>query len=107
MTSPIDITINPAPVLIGTGEFDPDPDVLVIPVPGPSGSVGGYTHVQSSPSASWLINHNLGRYPLCQVLIDIDGDTFPELVIADVEHNSVNQTAITFPSAQTGRAVFI
>jgi hypothetical protein len=31
---------------------------------GPPGSVGGvYRHIQGSPAAVWIVNHNLGYFP--------------------------------------------
>tara|TARA_Y100001937_G_scaffold53416_1_gene73674 strand:+ start:1519 stop:1731 length:213 start_codon:yes stop_codon:yes gene_type:complete len=51
-------------------------------------------------STQVTINHNLGYIPNVQVLIN------NELVMADVEHVSVNQLVVTFANATTG-SVFI
>ena len=56
-----------------------------------------YTFVSSTEVT---INHNLGYIPNVQVLIN------NEVVIADVEHVSVNQLVVTFANATTG-SVFI
>lgn len=56
-----------------------------------------YTFVSSTEVT---ITHNLGYIPNVQVLIN------NELVIADVEHVSVNQLVVTFANATTG-SVFI
>lgn len=69
---------------------------------GPAGPPGAdatyYTHTQVTPSASWTVAHNLGRYVSVDVWV---GD---ELGLADVEHIDVNTLAITFPSATSGVA---
>lgn len=69
---------------------------------GPSGAAGGsvFEHVQSSPSATWTINHNLGR----RVHVSIFDDS-GNLVLSDVEHGTVNQATVTWSSPTTGSAV--
>jgi hypothetical protein len=78
------------------------PGVVVFPVAGPPGPPGAtYVHNQSTPSASWVITHNLNlvRDPV----IVLDGDT-TAIVYADVTVNSLNQINISFDSAVTGKA---
>lgn len=89
-------------------------DLLVLPVagppgpPGPPGLPGGagggyYVHVQTAPSASWVIDHNLGQRVHVSVF---DTITAPfRLVYADVEHGSLNQATVTFPYPVVGTAV--
>jgi hypothetical protein len=60
---------------------------------------GRYFHTQTTPSASWLIPHNLGVKPLVQVLVD------GHLVIADTEHNSDNSVTLVFATAAMGQAI--
>lgn len=69
--------------------------------PGPPGPPGGtyYVHTQSTPSAGWVVNHNLGRLAHVTVFVP----DFVE-VEADVVHNTVNQVAITFASPHAGSA---
>jgi hypothetical protein len=83
-----------------------DPD-YVIPVlqggkgdPGPPGSAGGsrYTHTQSSPSASWVVNHNMGVYPAAVSVLS-SGRVEVE---ATVTHNSLNQLTVSFAAPFTG-----
>lgn len=80
------------------------PTNVVIQSPGPQGPPGAdgspgarYEHIQSAPSSTWVINHNLGFYPISEILIS------NEPVDADIAHNSVNSLTVTFPSPQTGR----
>jgi hypothetical protein len=67
-------------------------------VQGPPGST--YIHNQTSASASWNVNHNLGQFPNIAVVMD-DGT----VVAADVDHTDTNSAVITFPSPYTGKAV--
>ena len=55
-----------------------------------------YTFVNSTEVT---ITHNLGFIPNVQVLID------NQVVIADVEHVSVNQLVVTFANATTGTVI--
>ena len=50
-------------------------------------------------SASWVITHNLGRYPSVTVVDDNN-----KVVVGDVKYNSTNIITITFQSAFTGCA---
>lgn len=68
---------------------------------GAQGPPGGtaFEHVQPSPAAEWIINHNLGLEPNVEVL-SVGG----AVVDADVLHVSTNQVRVYFASAQAGRA---
>lgn len=70
---------------------------------GPPGPAGGFTfhlHTQSSPSSSWVINHNLGRRAHVTVYVP-DGVE----VEADVVHNTDDQVVITFATPEMGTAL--
>jgi hypothetical protein len=63
-----------------------------------------YTHTQSSVSDTWVVTHNLGRFP--SVTVINSGST---VVFGTVVYNSSNQLTITFfvggsPSAFSGKA---
>tara|TARA_R110002012_G_scaffold10658_1_gene48408 strand:- start:98 stop:424 length:327 start_codon:yes stop_codon:yes gene_type:complete len=63
-----------------------------------------YTHVQSSSSNTWVITHNLNKFPSVTVV-----DSANTVVIGTVVYNSNNQLTITFfanqnPSAFEGKA---
>lgn len=62
------------------------------------GSGVGIQHDQTTPSASWIIPHNLGRIPNVQIYVG------GEVVIADIAATATS-VSVTFPSAQTGVAV--
>jgi hypothetical protein len=66
------------------------------------GSLGNdlnYTHVQSSSSLSWVINHNLGKVPSVTV-----NDPAKNTVHGDIIHTSLNSLTINFNSAFSGTA---
>lgn len=74
--------------------------------PGPQGLAGtpggsAYEYVLNVASATWIINHNLGR----RVHVSIfDGDGV--LIYSDVDHSAdFNSTTITFSTPRTGSAV--
>lgn len=59
-----------------------------------------YLHTQTVAAATWTITHNLGQRPNVAVL-DEDGNE----VFADVDHASINQVVITFPTPFAGSAI--
>lgn len=76
---------------------------------GPAGATGpkgdpnqGTVFTQSSPSATWTLNHNLGFKPAVTVY-----SAGGMQVGADVVHISNNQTQIFFASPQAGTARLI
>jgi len=58
-----------------------------------------YSHVQSVPAASWVITHNLGKYPAVMVM-----DSSFEVVVGNIVYDSINQLTVTFSGAFSGRA---
>lgn len=81
-------------------------DVQTVVVRGPAGPPGAgggaadsYTHNQSSASATWTINHNLGRLPIVTLLT-------PGLVEFEAElvHTSNNQCIAYLATPLAGQA---
>ena len=70
----------------------------------PTGSSSGvaYLHTQTSTSAAWVINHNLGLRPAVSI-VDSGGSE----IEADVMHTSVNQLVIRFAIPIAGLARLI
>lgn len=60
-----------------------------------------FAHTQSVASATWVVTHNLGKYPSVSVV-----DSAGELVVGQVDYNSINQTTLTFVGAFSGKAYF-
>jgi hypothetical protein len=70
---------------------------------GSGGSGGGFAELnQTTPSTSWTFQHNLGqKFPIFQIFDSNDEVIIPSQIIAV----SSDSATITFPSAQTGRAI--
>lgn len=58
-----------------------------------------YIHYQNTASDTWLINHNLNKYPAVNVV-----DSAGNEVVGDVEYIDVNNLKITFMGAFKGKA---
>lgn len=60
-----------------------------------------FVFVQTSPAATWVVNHNLNKY--CSVTVV---DSADNTVYGDVLYNSLNQVTLTFAGAFSGEAFF-
>lgn len=94
----IDTTVvidDPSTVSVVTVEYAQGP-------PGPPGSAGGtrVTHNQTTPAATWTINHGITTLAP-NVIILLTGETEP--VETDIDYFS-GQVVVTFPSPATGTA---
>lgn len=58
-----------------------------------------YVHDQQTASLTWVVDHNLGKYPSVTV-VDTSGNEFT----SDVFYNSLNQLTITHSVAFSGKA---
>ena len=72
-----------------------------------TGVIGGvsldsnYVYTQGSPSATWVVAHNLNEY--CSVTVV---DSADNMVFGEVLYNSLNQVTLTFAGAFSGKAFF-
>lgn len=68
---------------------------------GPSGPAGGssYVHDQAVPAATWIVTHNLNRYPSVTVV-----DSANTEVEGEVIYTSANVITLNFGSAFGGKA---
>jgi hypothetical protein len=57
-------------------------------------------HTQSTPSASWIVNHNLNRAAFITVL-----DSAGLQVLTDVDQSDPNTASIVFATPVSGKAV--
>lgn len=71
---------------------------------GPAGKDGingggavGYEHNQRTPSLSWSVNHGLNINPVMQVY-----DINRKVILADIQHLSLNQSIVTFNLPTSG-----
>jgi hypothetical protein len=80
--------------------------------PGPKGDKGepgkngtatdlNYRHVQAVPSTTWIVEHNLNKFPAVTI-VDSAGDE----VEGHVRHDSLNQATLMFSATFSGEAFF-
>jgi hypothetical protein len=73
--------------------YGPEGDIIVeiyeSSIVAGSSVVQGYTHLQSTPLAEWIINHNLGYRPVIEVFNLLGDRVFPA-----VRNPSVNQSRV-------------
>ena len=62
----------------------------------------GYVHVQEAPSATWTIQHNLGKYPSVSTYTTSSGS--PQRIVGDVDHVDENNVTVTFSMIVSGVA---
>ena len=58
-----------------------------------------YVHTQGISSASWVVTHNLGKYPSVNVI-----DSANNNIVGSVVYNSINQVTISFAGDTSGTA---
>ena len=58
-----------------------------------------YIHTQGSPSSSWLVLHNMNKYPSVTVV-----DSGDNIVEGEVVYNSLNTLTINFSGGFSGKA---
>lgn len=62
-----------------------------------------HTHEQSIPSDSWVIQHNLGYYPIVDVFIMMDGVQV-KMMPMNIQYTDVNMCTVSFSKEFTGVA---
>ena len=58
-----------------------------------------YVHTQGAPSSSWLVTHDMNKYPSVTVV-----DSSDNVVEGEVEYNSLNTLTINFSGGFSGKA---
>jgi len=103
-----DITINSGDQINVSVQQPSLQTTVVVPRPTTSLSVKGVTggggdahfvYEQNMPAATWVINHNLGKKPAAVVV-----DSTENVVIGDIQYNSLNTLTITFVDPFSGKA---
>lgn len=100
--APVDVHITGGAVDVFTSDDSIDIHVGFDGGIGPEGPVGppgggGFDFTQASPSAEWVVNHNLGFRPSCSVLTPGGVE-----MLAGVSHVSDVQLRVRFSSPQVG-----
>lgn len=93
-----------APHLLKLETLDRRVSILEKTVGGSPSAAGVYTHNQTHPSATWVINHGLGFFPNVRI-VDTGGNTI-DGQIQDADNNSlvVNFFLAGAPYALIGKA---
>lgn len=103
-----DITINSGDQINVSVKQPSLQNTVVIPRPTTTLSIKGVTggggdahfvYEQNMPSATWVINHNLGKKPAAVVV-----DSTENVVVGDILYNSLNTLTITFVDPFSGKA---
>lgn len=63
-------------------------------------------HEQSTPSATWVITHNLGSYPLVDAFIMYNG-SITKILPAALEYTDMDTVTLTFSTARAGYATVV
>ena len=86
-----------------TGSLINDKDYFISLLQYASSSTGDKNFVfsQDVASATWVVTHNLNKYPSVSVV-----NSSTEIVYGDVVYDSLNEVTITFNGAHTGKAFF-
>lgn len=58
-----------------------------------------YLHNQQTASASWVVIHNMNKYPSVSIV-----DTANDIIMGEIKYNSLNQLTITFTADISGKA---
>ena len=100
MADTYDLTLDLAPLSFALDVAMPPLSFETIMEAGIGPSVGGgYDFVQASAASPWTIAHNLGHYPVVE-LLTVGGAR----MLADVVHLSVNTLQVFFAAPTAGRA---
>jgi hypothetical protein len=63
------------------------------------------THIQSTPSSTWTITHNLNSYVACDTRT-YDGPALVKTLAANMTQ-TLNVLTVTWSSAQTGEVTYV
>lgn len=100
---PGEITVSPQPVQVAVEVPAERVQVVSVGVQGPPGYASGadahYTHVQTTPAATWEIQHNLLKLVSVSVI-----DSAGTLVHGNVEYLDVNSCRLRFSAPFAGSA---
>lgn len=65
-----------------------------------------HRHTQTAESALWTITHNLGRYPVVDVFVSIDGQ-LRRIMPSEVTFIDNNMCTVAFSSPRSGFATVV
>lgn len=79
---------------------DSQSQLLAAGQPGPPGDGDlHYRHVQGVAASTWIVVHNLGKYPTVAIV-----DSGGSVVVGEIRYDSTSQCTLTFAFAFSGEA---
>jgi hypothetical protein len=70
---------------------------------GPAGDLTPFVYVQTTPNTTWVVTHDLGRFPVGLEIYDGNGE---RRELPEIENPDENTTVVTFLTPTSGRAVY-
>lgn len=98
----VNVTTSAAPGVVEVSHVGPQGPKGIKGDTGEPGASLSYLHQQTTPSATWTMNHNLGFKPSVELL-----NSGGQEIEGDVVHTSDNQTIANFVIAISGSARFV
>jgi hypothetical protein len=86
----------------GNGGLDKDEDYFISLLQYDAANASGdknFVFTQNVASSTWVITHNLGKYPSVSIV-----DSADTKVNGDIQYDSINQVTVSFRSAFAGKA---
>lgn len=62
-----------------------------------------FTFEQLTPSAAWVIDHNLGHHPVVDVVVDYNGGR-QKILPLSIIYNTANRLTVNFTMTMSGSA---
>ena len=93
--------VNEILVTDGSGNFKFTPANAYIAAASSAESDKNYVHTQNTTSSTWVVTHNLNKFPSVSVV-----DSAGTKVIGQVDYDSLNQITLTFKASFSGKAYF-
>jgi len=101
LEKPYEVIASPTPKSFGIPKADEN-GIIALTWFGSVDLLGNdknYTHTQIASSATWVIVHNLNKYPSVSVV-----DSGGTVVVGGIVYDSINQVTLTFSAAFSGKA---
>ena len=99
----IHVVVEPPEIaIVGSAPLGPQgPPGIIGPQgpPGPGGADASYVHDQLAPSDTWVVFHNLGKFPAVMIV-----DSGGTVIDPDIRYDNNVQVTISFGSPTSGKA---
>lgn len=65
-----------------------------------------YSHEQSTPADTWIVNHNLSDFPVVDVFVDVAG-SLTKIIPKSITYQDPNTCVVTFSQSFSGVATVL